>query len=69
MYSVLDANCSTYFLILQIEITTENYSCINTRLFVIAVLVFSISFISVASVKQFEKTPIHANPQLVNIAN
>ena len=57
------------FLILQIEITTENYSFINTRLFVIAVLVFSISFTSVASVKQFEKTPIHANPQLVNIAN
>ena len=57
------------FLLLQIEITTENYSFRNTKLFFITALVFSISFTSFASVKQFEKTPIHANPQLVNIAS
>lgn len=57
------------FLLLQIEITTEKYSFRNTKLFFITALVFSISFTSFASVKQFEKTPIHANPQLVNIAS
>lgn len=57
------------FLILQIEISTEKYSFKNTKVFIVSALVFSILFTSVASVKQFQKTPIHANPQLVNIAN
>lgn len=57
------------FLILQTEIETEEYSLKYTRTCVILALVLSIIFTSIASVKQFEKTPIHANPQLVNIAN
>ena len=52
-----------------IHISDSSNSFKNTKVFIVSALVFSILFTSVASVKQFQKTPIHANPQLVNIAN
>lgn len=56
------------FLIMQAEINTEKLSLEYTKEVILLILVCSISICSIASVKQYEKAPTHANPQLVNIA-
>lgn len=56
------------FLVMQAEINTEKLSLKYTKDVIVLVLVFSIAICSIASVRQYEKTPTHANPQLVNIA-
>lgn len=56
------------FLVIQVEFNTENLSLKYSKQCITLILVFSISICSLASMKQYEKAPTHANPQLVNIA-
>jgi len=56
------------FLVIQAELNTEKLSLKYSKHCIILLLMFSISICSIASMKQYEKAPTHANPQLVNIA-
>lgn len=59
---------ATAFLVIQIEICTEDFGIDALKYIITVVLAAFFSVTSIATVDQFQKTPIHADEKLVDVA-